>query len=84
MTPIAWEALSKNPDRWQQGIALCLPEHDATRSVRAVPTELGADELAIRPEDRDAILFDMGLGQRNLDFCILDHRPGSADRFARQ
>ncbi|MEM7058802.1 MAG: hypothetical protein AAF557_14520 [Pseudomonadota bacterium] len=70
VTPVAWEALSKNPERWQQGIALCLPEEQATRSSRVELTELGPDDRAIRPQDREAILFDMGLGQRNLDFCI--------------
>lgn len=68
--PIAWEALSKDPRRWQQGVALCLPEAEACRPARTVLTELGPDDDAIRPQDRDAILFDMGLGQRNLDFCV--------------
>lgn len=75
VTPIAWEALSKNPERWQQGIALCLPEAEAMRSARTVLTELGPDDQAVRPQDRDAILFDMGLGQRNLDFCIRTSDP---------
>lgn len=75
VTPIAWEALSKTPERWQQGIALCLPQAEATRSGRTVLTELGTDDQAIRPQDRDAILFDMGLGQRNLDFCIRTADP---------
>ncbi|MEM9138958.1 MAG: hypothetical protein AAGB15_03945 [Pseudomonadota bacterium] len=75
VTPIAWEALSKNPERWQQGIALCLPVAEATRSARTVLTELGADDDAIRARDRDGILFDMGLGQRNLDFCIRTSDP---------
>ncbi|MEM6661688.1 MAG: hypothetical protein AAF666_05870 [Pseudomonadota bacterium] len=73
--PVAWEALSKNPERWQQGVALCLPEAEATRALRVVLTELGPDDQAIRTEDRDAILFDMGLGQRNLDFCIRTSDP---------
>ncbi|MEM9046530.1 MAG: hypothetical protein AAGC81_17755 [Pseudomonadota bacterium] len=75
VTPIAWEALSKNPARWQQGIALCLPADEATSQVRTVLTELGPDSNAIRFEDRDAILFDMGLGQRNLDFCVRTADP---------
>ncbi|MBY8978278.1 hypothetical protein KHP62_20880 [Rhodobacteraceae bacterium NNCM2] len=70
VTPVAWEALSKNPERWQQGVALCLPNAEATRATRTVLTELGPDEAAIRPTDQGAILFDMGLAQRNVDFCI--------------
>ncbi|MEM8792491.1 MAG: hypothetical protein AAGE80_12800 [Pseudomonadota bacterium] len=73
--PVAWEALSKNPQRWQQGVALCLPEGEAEREGRKVLTELGPDEVAIRPADRGAILFDMGLGQRNLDFCVRTEDP---------
>ncbi|MEL6574981.1 MAG: hypothetical protein AAFQ81_03740 [Pseudomonadota bacterium] len=70
VVPVAWEALSKNPERWQQGVALCLPDHEARRAARTVLTELGPDTEAIRAEDRGAILFDMGLGQSNVDFCI--------------
>ncbi|MEO0426070.1 MAG: hypothetical protein AAF160_01385 [Pseudomonadota bacterium] len=77
--PVAWEALSKNPRRWQQGVALCLPEDEAQRPARLVLTELGPDEEAIRPADRGAILFDMGLGQRNIDFCIRTADPALVD-----
>ncbi|MEM6550394.1 MAG: hypothetical protein AAF713_22105 [Pseudomonadota bacterium] len=77
--PVAWEALSKDPRRWQQGVALCLPDADGARQARAVLTELGPDEGAIRPADRGAILFDMGLGQRNIDFCV---RTPDADLIA--
>lgn len=73
--PLAWEALSKNPARWQQGIALCLPEAEAVRPARRVLTELGPDTGAIRPGDRSLILFDMGLGQRNIDFCVRTSDP---------
>jgi len=76
VVPIAWEALSKDPARWQQGIALCLPDAEAMRPARQVLTELGPDRDAIRPEDRGAIVFDMGLGQRNLDFCVRTADPG--------
>ncbi|MEL6207287.1 MAG: hypothetical protein AAFR47_18520, partial [Pseudomonadota bacterium] len=37
--------------------------------------ELGPDSGAIREEDRNAILFDMGLGQDNVDFCIRTADP---------
>lgn len=79
VVPIAWEALSKNPERWQHGVVLCLPEAAARRIGRTVLTELGADMNAIRDEDRAAILFDMGLGQANVDFCI---RTGDPDLIA--
>jgi hypothetical protein len=34
-----------------------------------VLTELGPDRDAIRPEDRDAILFDLGVGIPHISFC---------------
>ena len=68
--PVAYETLSAKSHRWIQAVALCLPEDTARMNGREVLTELGADTNAIRAEDRDAILFDMGLGQPQLDFCI--------------
>ena len=46
---------------------------------RGVLTELGADEEALRAEDRNAILFDLGLGALQADFCV---RIGDADTAA--
>ena len=75
LRPIAYEALSPRPHRWIQGVALCLPAETARRKARTVVTELGPDEDAIRPEDRDAILFDMGLGATQIDFCVRTRDP---------
>lgn len=75
VVPVAWEALSKRRDRWQQGVALCLPEARATMNRRTVLTELGPDANAVRDEDRGAILFDMGLAQANHDFCVRTANP---------
>lgn len=50
--PVAWEALSARPDRWQQGVALCLPARAAPMSGRAALTELGPDREALNPRDR--------------------------------
>ncbi len=70
VSPLAYETLSGRRDRWQHGVIFCLPKAQATSSQRDVLTELGPDEEAIRPEDRGAILFDMGLAARNIDFCV--------------
>lgn len=51
LNPIAYESLSKNPDRWSQGVALRLPIEDGTMNERTVVTELGLDEAVLRPED---------------------------------
>lgn len=68
--PLAYETLSRRADCWQQGIVFCLPKGEADSHQRTSLTELGPDEGAVRQEDREAILFDMGLGARNVDFCI--------------
>lgn len=70
MTPVAYETLSPRPHRWSQAVALCLPSSAASRANRAVLAELGPDAEALRKQDRDAILFDMGLSQIQVDFCI--------------
>ena len=67
---IAYETPSPKPHRWSHGVALCLPDAAARRNARAVLTELGRDGSAIRPEDADTYLFDMGLALANCDFCI--------------
>ncbi|MEN0067801.1 MAG: hypothetical protein AAGA48_37075 [Myxococcota bacterium] len=73
--PIAYEILSSKPHRWSQGVALCLPEKDAAMQGREHLTELGPDAEALREEERDAILFDMGLAQSQVNFCIRTTDP---------
>src|SRR5690606_20262456 len=73
--PVAYEMLSPRPHRWSQAVALCLGESEAAGEARTVLTELGPDEGAIRPQDRGAILFDMGLGLPQCDFCIRTADP---------
>jgi len=64
----AFETLTR--DSWSHGLALCLPESACAMSQRSALTELGPDRDAIRPEDRDAILFDLGIGALQVDACI--------------
>lgn len=68
--PVAYEALSKNHHRWQQGVAFCLPKAEASMNQRKGLTELGADQDAIDNTQQDVILFDMGIEAFNIDFCI--------------
>ncbi len=73
--PVAYETLSPKPHRWSQAVALCLPEAEAGMSRRTVLTDLGPDAEAIRREDRGAHLFDMGLAQPQVDFCVRTADP---------
>ena len=70
VTPLAYETLSRRSDCWQQGVVFCLPKAEALSQRRVGLTELGPDSEAVRPQDREAILFDVGLAARNVDFCI--------------
>ncbi|KUJ81211.1 DUF6925 family protein [Ruegeria profundi] len=70
VVPVAYETLSPKPHRWTQAVSLCLPQEMAAMNQREVLTELGPDADAIRVEDRQGILFDMGLNQFQVDFCV--------------
>ena len=79
LRPIAYEMTSRDPEAWQHGVALCLPEDDCRMSGRTVVTELRPDHDALRPQDRSAILFDLGLGQLQIDVCV---RSSDSDTIA--
>ncbi|MBA7468930.1 MAG: hypothetical protein DI543_01340 [Bradyrhizobium icense] len=66
--PFASESLTRAD--WNQRVALCLPEDACAMSRRGVLTELGTDAAALRDEDRGSILFDLGLGALQADFCV--------------
>ncbi len=53
-----------------RSVAFCLPEGAGCVHRRAVLTEVGPDEDAIRPQHRESILFDIGLGVPHVDFCL--------------
>jgi hypothetical protein len=47
---------------------------------RGALTELGPDVAALREEDRDSVLFDLGLGALQADFCVrIDDAVTAAD-----
>ncbi len=58
-------------------IALCLPAVAARRPGRAVLTELGPDKHALRPADREAILFDLGLDLPHVCACVRTADPAA-------
>jgi hypothetical protein len=73
--PIAYELPGHHPDTWQHGLALCLLADRCRLAGREVLTELGRDAEPLRPEDRSAILFDLGLAIRHAEICIRTANP---------
>jgi hypothetical protein len=71
----AYELLSARSDLWLHGVALCLPESEARMTGNTRVNELGVDREALRAEDRDCALFDLGLGLANCDFCVRTADP---------
>jgi uncharacterized protein DUF6925 len=72
---IAYELPSAASDSWLHGVALCLPRSECRMHARTVVTEIGADAHALRPQDREAILFDLGLGNEYFDFYVRSAIP---------
>ncbi|MEL6059879.1 MULTISPECIES: DUF6925 family protein [unclassified Methylobacterium] len=68
LRPVAYE--TGFTGSWSQAVALCLPVAACAMGRRAVLTELGPDAAAARPQDRDGILFDLGLGLDAVDACV--------------
>src|SRR5882724_3630838 len=60
MRAVAFETITTQS--WSQRVAFCLPEAQSAMGKRAVLTELAPDARALRAQDRDALLFDLGLG----------------------
>src|SRR3954466_4526863 len=65
LRPIAFETITTQA--WSQRVAFCLPEAESAMNRRTVLTELGPDPEALRPQDRDAVRFDLGLGAAQVD-----------------
>ncbi|MDQ0324889.1 hypothetical protein J2R99_000738 [Rhodopseudomonas julia] len=62
---------------WRQGAAIILAL--ARKQIVGLPNaclaSLGRDEAAIREEDRDARLFDLGIGSAITQFCLRTRDP---------
>jgi hypothetical protein len=79
--PFAFECITKAS--WSQRVALCLPTDGCAMNRRTVLTELHADRAALKPEHRESILFDLGLGALQADLCVRidDHDTVAQLRF---
>jgi hypothetical protein len=78
MRPFAFETTTR--ESWMGRIALCLPEDRSRMGNRTALTELGPDTEALRERDRDAILFDLGIGGGQVDCLIRVADPKLIDR----
>lgn len=68
LRPVAYETAVSSG--WNHAVALCLPEDACAMNRRTVVTELGSDAEAARAEDREGVLFDLGLGLLAVDACV--------------
>ncbi|WP_197277268.1 DUF6925 family protein [Sphingomonas profundi] len=67
LRPIAWDGLAADGEGWSHTLAFCIPRPaTAGRTIR----RLGADRDAIRESDRDAMLFDLGVGSGAVGMCL--------------
>jgi len=67
---LPYEQLSRRREFWLQGSNFLLPKTEALRPKNTTLTRLGPDISALREEDRDAILYDMGLDIPHITVCI--------------
>lgn len=68
LRPVAYETGVSSG--WNHAVALCLPQDACAMGRRSVVTELGPDRDAARAQDREAILFDLGLDCLAVDACV--------------
>jgi predicted Fe-S protein YdhL (DUF1289 family) len=61
--------------RKSEVIMLTVPRAPIHGSANSGLTPLGPDREAIRIEDREALLYDLGLGMDSIGFCIRTHDP---------
>lgn len=73
LRPFAYETAVSSG--WNHAVALCLPDDACAMNRRTVVTELGPDHDAARENDREAILFDLGLDLLAVDACLRSSDP---------
>ncbi|MGC1464300.1 MAG: hypothetical protein WA792_01060 [Pseudolabrys sp.] len=68
LRPVAFETAAGVS--WNQNFALCLPAEAASMNRRGVLTEVGPDTDALRDDDKQSVLFDLGLAIPHVDALI--------------
>jgi hypothetical protein len=71
----AYEQPGHASESWSHVLTLCLPAASSAMHRRTVLTECGPDDEALRPQDRTAVLFDLGLGTEQVDVCVRTADP---------
>jgi hypothetical protein len=71
----AYEQPGHASESWSHVLTLCLPAASSAMHRRTVLTECGPDDEALRPQDRAAVLFDLGLGTAQVDVCVRTADP---------
>ncbi|MGY2050904.1 DUF6925 family protein [Methylobacterium sp. JK268] len=77
LTAVAYETALAG-EAWSHAVALCLPARDLPAGAPDRVTALGPDRLAVRPQDRGAPLFDLGVGLPGLRLCLRAPDPEAA------
>jgi hypothetical protein len=75
LVPVAFETPSARPGRWSGAVAFCLTADLCDLRASSVITALGPDRDALRAEDMDAHLFEMGVGMAHMRACIRTKDP---------
>jgi hypothetical protein len=78
LRPFASESITRQG--WNHRVALCLEGSAATMNRRTALTEFGPDANALREQDRNNILFDLGLDALQSDLCVRIADPDIAAR----
>lgn len=69
--------LAGDRESWGHTLAVCLPLPE--NAHRGVIESLGQDTDAVRAEDREAAIFDLGVGIGPVRFCLRTRDPGLID-----
>jgi len=80
MQAVPYTTKSRHAHRRHSAVAFCFAREHCAMAQRSVVTELGPDANAAREEDRESILFDMGLDQFQVDVCVRSRSPQTIAR----
>jgi hypothetical protein len=82
LRPVAFETAAGSS--WSQNFALCRAADAAALHRRGVLTELGPDSNALRGQDKNSVLFDLGLAIPHVDALIRVRDPGAVEQLRAQ